>query len=76
MKQVSIPITKVDEPWCKVVLANGAIITYRTIVKGAFQVMNDDGSPHIQADGKPLVGLDTQVVLGLEKEPVEKKDMN
>jgi len=75
MKQVSIPITKVDEPWCRVVLANGAIMIYRTIVKSAFQCMNDDGSPYIK-DEKPVIGLETQIVIGLEKEPVEKKDMN
>ena len=70
MKHVSIPITTVDEPWCRVVLANGAVLTYRTIVKGAFQVMNDDETPRNE------FGLDTQIVIGIEKEPVDKKDMN
>ncbi len=75
MKHTFISITKVDEPWCKVLLANGAVLTYRTIVKGAFQVMNDDGSPRLE-NNKPLIGLDTQIVVGMEKEPVDKKEMN
>ncbi len=75
MKHVSIPITKIDEPWCKVILANGAVLIYRLIVKSAFQVMTDDGQPYVE-NGKQTFGLDTQIVIGVEQEPVEKRDMN
>ncbi len=75
MKHVSVPIIQADEPWCKVVLANGAVLTYRVIVKRAFQVMTDDGKPYIE-NGKQALGIDTQIVMGMEQEPVEKQDMN
>lgn len=75
MKHVFVPITKVDEPWCRVELANGAIITYRVIVKSAFQVITDDGKPYLE-NGKQTLGLDTQIVIGMEQEPVQKENMN
>jgi hypothetical protein len=76
-KHIPIPITKAEEPWCKVTLANGAILATRTIIKGAFQVMQDDGvTPIIDGNGEKLFGLNTQVVMNLEKEPVDKKEMN
>ncbi len=75
MKHVSIPITKVDEPWCRIILANGAVLIYRVIIKGAFQVTTDDGQPYIE-NGKQAFGIDTQLVMGVEQEPIDKRDMN
>lgn len=75
-KHANIPITKADEPYCKVTLANGAVLVMRTIVITAHQIMNDDGTPKVNDDGKALVGLNTQTFIAMEQEPVDKKEMN
>lgn len=76
MKQVSIPITKADEPRSTVVLANGAVLIIRTVVMAVYQIMNDDGSPLIGSDGKYQFGLNSSTLVVVDKEPVELKEMN
>ena len=75
-KQQNIPIISAEEPWCKVELANGAILAHRIIIKGAHQIMNNDGSPLLQENGDVVIGLDTQLVVTMQRAPVDKKDMN
>lgn len=75
-KHANIPITKADEPYCKVILANGAVLVMRTVVIAAYQIMNDDGSPKFNNDGKLLIGLNHHTVIATEQEPVDKKEMN
>ncbi len=75
-KHANIPITKADEPYCRVTLANGAVLVMRTIVIAAHQIMNDDDTPRVNDDGKALVGLNTQTLVAMEQEPINKKEMN
>lgn len=75
-KFLPIPIVKADEPSCKVTLANGAVMIIRTVVISAKQIMEDNGKPSVNDDGTLKFGLDTRTLISLEKEPVDKKEMN
>lgn len=75
-KQVSIPITKMDEPTFNVVLANGVVLAVRTVVMAAHQLMDDKGKPMIGPDDKQMFGLNIQNLVAVLQEPIDKNEMN
>ncbi len=42
----------------------------------AYQIMTDDGKPMLAQDGKPMFGLNTQTFVAIEKEAIDRKEMN
>jgi hypothetical protein len=76
MKQVSIPITKMQEPSFEITLANGAVLTIRTVVMAAFQHMTDDDKPITDNNRHAIIALNIQQLVAVIKNPVERSEMN
>lgn len=75
-KHIPVPIKSVSEPWGRVELENGAIVTFRVVLNQVYQVFNDDGKPLINENGDLLFGINSQTLVGIERAPVERKEMN
>lgn len=74
-KHIPVPIKSVSEPWGRVVLENGAELTFRLVINQAYQVFDDDNKPSIK-DGELVFGINSITLVGIEKQPVMKKEMN
>lgn len=76
-KQVSISITKMNEPTFEITLGNGAVIRVRTIVVNVDQLMQDDGiTPVLSPDGKAMYSVNIQNLPVVIKDAVNKSEMN
>jgi hypothetical protein len=76
-KYVPTPIKSVQhEPWGRVVLENGAVITFRFVLNQAYQIFNDDGSPMQDEHGEYQFGINVNTLVSIEQQPVAKKEMN
>ena len=74
-KQIPIPIAKMNEPTFNVVLANGAVLTVRTVVMNVSQLFADDGTPMTQ-DGKTMYAMTIINPSVVVQDGIEKSEMN
>lgn len=74
-KQVPIPIAKMNEPTFNIVLANGAVLTVRTVVMNVSQLIADDGTPMMQ-DGKAMYAMTIINPSVVVQDGIDKSELN
>ena len=69
-KSRNIKVTKADEPWNFITLADGTVLKTRHIVTGVLQVLNEDGSPLVDHTGAASYMIAHTMIVAVEDSPM------
>jgi hypothetical protein len=69
-KSRPVQVTKADEPWCYVHLADGTILKHRPIVMGVIQMLDEKGEPKIDENGCNIYAAKLNVIQMVEHSPM------